>query len=34
MGPLANGRVTNIAAVVGTAVILLLNIVLIIQTLL
>jgi manganese transport protein len=33
MGPFANGRVTNIAAVVGTAVILLLNIVLIAQTL-
>jgi manganese transport protein len=33
MGPFANGRVTNIAAVVGTAVILLLNVVLIVQTL-
>src|SRR6202051_4536521 len=33
MGPFANGRVTNIAAGVGTAVILLLNIVLIAQTL-
>jgi manganese transport protein len=33
MGPFANGRVTNIAAVVGTAVILLLNVILIVQTL-
>ena len=33
MGPFANGRVTNIAAVAGTAVILVLNIVLIAQTL-
>jgi len=33
MGAFANSRVTNIAAVVGTAVILLLNVVLIVQTL-
>ena len=33
MGPFANGGVTNIAAVVGTAVILLLNVILIVRTL-
>jgi manganese transport protein len=33
MGPFANGRVTNIAAVAGTAIILVLNVVLIVQTL-
>jgi manganese transport protein len=33
VGPFANGGATNVAAVVGTAVILLLNIVLIVQTL-
>jgi manganese transport protein len=33
MGPFANGPVTDVAAVVGTAVVLLLNVVLIVQTL-
>jgi manganese transport protein len=33
MGPFANARVTNVAAVAGTAIILLLNVVLIVQTL-
>jgi manganese transport protein len=32
MGAFANGRVTNVAAIVGTALVLMLNIVLIIQT--
>ena len=33
MGPFANGRVTNIAAIAGTGAVLLLNVVLIVQTL-